>query len=108
MGAASVSVNDASFEAEVEKSVGVTVVDFWATWCGPCRMIAPALDEIATELAGRVKIVKVDVDEAPDTAGKYGIRSIPCLVLYKNGQEADRIVGAQGKAQLKKWMEGHA
>jgi thioredoxin 1 len=105
MGAATVAVNDSSFETEIAGHKGVAVVDFWATWCGPCRMIAPALDELATELAGKVKIAKVDVDEAPETASNFGIRSIPCLVLFKDGKEADRVVGAQSKAQLKTWME---
>jgi len=105
MGAATVAVNDSSFETEIAGHKGVAVVDFWATWCGPCRMIAPALDELATELAGKVKIAKVDVDEAPETASNFGIRSIPCLVMFKDGKEADRVVGAQSKAQLKTWME---
>lgn len=71
-------------------------------------MIAPALDELATELSGKVKIAKVDVDESPEVASRFGIRSIPCLVLFKNGQEVDRVVGAQSKAQLKSWMENQA
>jgi thioredoxin 1 len=108
MGAGTVAVTDTSFETEVEKYQGLALVDFWATWCGPCRMIAPALDELATELAGKVKIAKVDVDDAPDVAARFGIRSIPCLVLFKNGQEVDRVVGAQNKAQLKGWIESHA
>ena len=107
MGAATVPATDNTFETEVEKQKGVTVVDFWATWCGPCRMIGPSLDELATELADKVKIVKVDVDEAPEVAARFGIRSIPCLVIFKDGQEADRIVGGQSKAQLKSWIEGN-
>jgi len=106
MSAATVAVTDNTFAAEVEKHKGVVVVDFWATWCGPCRMIAPALDELASEMTGKIKVAKVDVDESSETAARFGIRSIPCLVLFKDGQEADRVVGAKGKAELKSWIEG--
>ena len=97
-------VTDASFEADVIKSAQPVVVDFWAEWCGPCRMIAPALEEIATEMQGKVKIVKLNVDENPGTAAKFGIMSIPTLMLFKNGELASRQVGAAPKQKLEQWI----
>jgi thioredoxin 1 len=103
MGVAKVS--DADFESQVLKSAEPVVVDFWAEWCGPCRMIAPALEEIATgALAGKVKIVKLNVDENPKTAAKYNVMSIPTLMLFKNGEMASRQVGAAPKAKLEQWI----
>ncbi len=99
-------VSDANFEAEVLKSSEPVVVDFWAEWCGPCRMIAPALEEISGTLAGKVKIVKLNVDENPATASKYGIMSIPTLMLFKNGELASRQVGAAPKQKLEQWING--
>jgi thioredoxin 1 len=97
-------VSDANFENEVLKSAEPVVVDFWAEWCGPCRMIAPALEEIAGAMDGKVKIVKLNVDENPATAQKYGIMSIPTLMLFKNGQLASRQVGAAPKQKLQQWI----
>ena len=99
-------VSDADFESEVLKSDGAVVVDFWAEWCGPCRMIAPALEEIAGSLNGKVKIVKLNVDENPRTASKYGVMSIPTLMLFKNGEMASRQVGAAPKQKLEQWITG--
>jgi thioredoxin len=97
-------VSDATFEAEVLKANETVVVDFWAEWCGPCRMIAPALEEIAASLGERVKIVKLNVDENPATAAKYGIMSIPTLMLFKKGELASRQVGAHPKQKLEQWI----
>ena len=97
-------VSDKDFETEVLKSAEPVVVDFWAEWCGPCKMIAPALEEIAGSMYGKVKIVKLNVDENPATASKYGIMSIPTLMVFKNGKEASRQVGAGPKQKLEQWI----
>jgi thioredoxin 1 len=97
-------VTSADFEAEVLKASGPVVVDFWAEWCGPCRQIGPALEEIASSLNGKVKIVKLNVDENPQTASKYGVMSIPTLMLFKNGEMASRQVGAAPKQKLEQWI----
>jgi len=99
-------VSDADFESEVLKASGAVVVDFWAEWCGPCRQIAPALEEISGSLNGKVKIVKLNVDENPQTASKYGVMSIPTLMLFKNGEMASRQVGAAPKQKLEQWITG--
>ena len=98
--------SDASFEADVLKSAEPVVVDFWAEWCGPCRMIAPALEEISGQVGDKVKIVKLNVDENPNTAAKYGIMSIPTLLMFKNGEIASRQVGAAPKQKLAQWISG--
>ena len=97
-------VSDVTFESEVLKATGPVVVDFWAEWCGPCRMIAPALEEIAGSLGEKVKIVKLNVDENPQTAAKYGIQSIPTLMIFKDGQMASRQIGAAPKQKLEQWI----
>ena len=97
-------VSDTTFESEVLKASGPVVVDFWAEWCGPCRMIAPALEEIAGSLGDKVKIVKLNVDESPATATKYGIQSIPTLMIFKNGEMASRQIGAAPKQKLEQWI----
>ena len=101
-----IKVTDASFEADVVKSSEPVVVDFWAEWCGPCKMIGPSLEEIATEMAGKVKIAKLNVDENPGVSGKLGIRSIPTLMLFKDGKLASQKVGAAPKGELVKWITG--
>jgi thioredoxin 1 len=99
-------VTDASFDADVLKSSEPVVVDFWAEWCGPCKMIAPSLEAIATEMQGKIKIAKVNVDENPAVAGKLGIQSIPTLMLFKDGKLASKKVGAAPKGELVKWISG--
>ena len=102
------AVTDASFEQEVEKNPGLTIVDFWATWCGPCRMIAPVLDQLAVEYAGKVKVAKLDVDTNIKTATRYNVRSIPLLLFFKNGKVVDQIVGAVPRAHIENKLQQHA
>ena len=99
------AVTDATFEKEVLSGELPVVVDFWAEWCGPCKVIAPVLDELASEFAGKVKVTKLNVDENPSTSAKFGIRSIPTLMFFKNGQLVDQLVGAASKNDLKKKFE---
>jgi thioredoxin 1 len=100
-----VAISDRTFDTEVLQSTTPVLVDFWATWCGPCKMIAPVLEEIAGEKDGQLKIAKLDVDQNPDTAQKFGVMSIPTLLLFKNGAEVSRIVGYRSKNQLVQQLE---
>lgn len=102
----SVAVKDSTFEAEVLKAEGPVVVDFWAEWCGPCKALSPLVDEVATEMKGKVKIVKVNIDESPEAPTKYGVRGIPTLMLFKDGQVVDTRVGGMPKSQLSEWIAG--
>jgi thioredoxin 1 len=95
-----IEINDANFESEVLKSTEPVLVDFWAEWCGPCKMLAPVLDEIAREQAGRVKIAKVNVDESPELAARYDIRAIPTLLYFAGGELRHQTVGAAGKKAI--------
>jgi thioredoxin 1 len=101
-------VQDATFEKEVLGSERPVLVDFWAEWCAPCRMIAPTVDAVAGEFEGRAAVVKLNVDDNPATSQRYGIKGIPTLILFKNGQEAERIVGATSKDALVRLLEKHA
>ena len=94
------AVTDASFEQDVLKSDLPVLIDFWAPWCGPCRMVAPIVDEIATDFEGKIKVFKLNTDENPNVASQYGIRSIPTLMIFKGGQKVDTVVGAVPKTTL--------
>lgn len=95
------AVTSATWDQEVLKSPTLVLVDFWAVWCGPCRMVAPIVDEISKEYAGKLKVLKLNTDENPDVAGRYKIMGIPTLMFFKNGERVDQVVGAVPKAQLK-------
>ena len=103
---ATTAVTDASFKSDVLESDKPVLVDFWAEWCGPCKMIAPALEELSEELGDKVTIAKMDIMENPDVPGSMGVQSIPYLVLFKDGEPAAQLRGAAPKGQLKQWLEG--
>ncbi|MEZ5813966.1 MAG: thioredoxin [Alphaproteobacteria bacterium] len=102
----STAVTDTNFEDEVLQSDKPVVVDFWAEWCGPCKQLSPVIDELAGEMKDRVKIVKINIEDAPETPSKYGVRGVPTLMLFKNGQVVGTRVGGMPKSQLAEWIEG--
>ncbi|KAB0682898.1 thioredoxin [Aureimonas leprariae] len=104
---ATVKVDSNNFQAEVLDAGKPVVVDFWAEWCGPCKMIAPSLEEISNEM-GDVQIAKLNIDENPDLAAQYGVRSIPTLMIFKNGEHADTMIGAAAKSKLADWIKSNA
>ncbi len=103
-----IAVSDSSFESEIEKHEGLAVVDFWATWCGPCRMIAPILEQLAVEYAGRAKVAKLDVDANQQTAIRFNVRSIPTILFFKDGKLVDQVIGAVPKPALESKFKTHA
>lgn len=105
--ATTAAVSDTTFDTEVMKAGTPVLVDFWATWCGPCKAIAPLVEQIATENTGKLKVVKMDVDQNPVTPSKFGIMGIPTLILFKDGQEVSRIVGMQNKTSLSRELSKH-
>ncbi|MGB7287586.1 MAG: thioredoxin [Salaquimonas sp.] len=102
---ATVKVDNSNFQSEVMESDVPTVVDFWAEWCGPCKMIGPSLEELSEEMAGKVKITKLNIDENPDLAAQFGVRSIPTLLIFKDGEPAGMQVGAKPKSALADWIK---
>lgn len=102
------TISDAEFDAEVLKSPLPVIIDFWAPWCGPCRVMSPLLDELATEYEGKVKVVKMNVDENPEIPGKFGVMSIPTFIIFKNGEMVDSFVGSRPKDDVKKKLDAVA
>ncbi|MEM9966560.1 MAG: thioredoxin [Pseudomonadota bacterium] len=102
---ATVAVTDATFEAEVKNSAIPVVVDFWADWCGPCKQISPLLEELSTEMDGKVKIVKIDIQESPDLSAQMGVRSIPALFMFRDGEVVSNLSGARPKSVVQNWIE---
>lgn len=98
-------VTDANFEKEVKNHKGFALVDFWAEWCGPCRQLSPIIDEVSKEMEGKVKICKLNVDESPEIASAYGIRSIPTLILFQNGRQISTKIGSLPKSTLSEWLK---
>ncbi|MDX2197479.1 MAG: thioredoxin [Phycisphaerae bacterium] len=107
-GAATLAFTDSNFESEVLQSSVPVVVDFWAEWCGPCRMLGPVMDQLATDFSGRVKVGKLNIDNAPTIAAKYGVQSIPTVLIFQNGQPTERVVGAYPKGHYEKLLTAHA
>lgn len=102
-----IQVTDQTFATEIESSNGLAMVDFWAAWCGPCRMVAPVVEQLAQEYAGKVKVAKLDVDNNPQTAQRFNVRSIPSILFFKDGQHVETVVGAVPKPHLEKKIEQH-
>ena len=100
------AVTDANFEAEVLNADSPVLVDFWAEWCGPCKQLSPIVEELATDMGGKVKVVKINIEEAPEAPTKYGVRGVPTLMIFKDGQVVDTKVGGMPKSQLAEWVEG--
>jgi thioredoxin 1 len=101
----SIAVTDSDFEKQVIEADETVMVDFWAEWCGPCKALSPLVDEVANEIKDKIKVVKVNIDESPEAPTKYGVRGIPTLMLFKNGQVVDTKVGGMPKTQLVEWIE---
>jgi thioredoxin 1 len=102
---ATVKISDSSFDEDVLKSSKPVIVDFWAEWCGPCKMIAPALEEISNEMSDQVTVAKLNIDDNPGTPSNYGVRGIPTLIMFKDGQAVAQKIGALPKSELKRWVE---
>jgi thioredoxin 1 len=100
----SIAVTDTDFESQVLKAEGPVLVDFWAEWCGPCKILSPVVDALATEMAGKVKVVKINIEDAPEAPTKYGVRGIPTLMIFKDGKVVDTRVGGLPKQQLTEWV----
>ncbi|HJU03911.1 MAG TPA: thioredoxin [Nitrospiraceae bacterium] len=105
MGTQAMKVDQANWDAEVLQAPGLVMVDFWAVWCGPCQMVAPIVDELAGEYTGKLKVMKLNTDENPEIAGRYQVMSIPTIVFFKNGQPAEKLIGARPKRQFKEIID---